>query len=156
MHLYDVERHLYFVNSNKSIPHSRALQRFEQRKFNTQNFHITDIQDLFIDLSIKHSSYTTYHTSFIIHHHSSHTTHHTLLINALNTPLITHSACTTHPLVLLAFVLIALAPVFFHLPYLQLVDVVAGAALCEALCEAPCADFVAGSKIGMYEMCVFQ
>ena len=80
---------------------------------------------------------TTHHTPVIIHH-SSHTTHHTLLIRPLS---IHYSSNTTHQ-----------TPLRHHLWFQQLklqatpapgADCVAGA----ALCEAPCANFVAGMEV---------
>ena len=84
-------------------------------------------------LIIHHSSYTTHHTPLIkpplIIHHSSYTTHHTPLIKP---PLIIHhSSYTTHQTT-------THQTTTHHTPLIK-------PPLCEALCEPPCADFVAGA-----------
>ena len=113
-------------------------------------------------LIITHSSYTTHHTPLIIHHssytshhapliihHSSYTTHHTLLIIQFALPPVGSSVNSSSSNKLL--VLIALAPVSSGFNssssrQLQLQATPAPGAGA-ALCEPPCADFVAGTAL---------
>ena len=121
-------------------------KRFQKARLKSQFNRIVkgSLEELPCYEHLHHSSYTTHHTSLIIHH-SSYTTHHTPLI-------IHHSSDTTHHTPLIIQLALVLGTALCEPPC---ADFVAGTALCEppcadfvagaALCEPPCADFAAGA-----------